>query len=70
VAVFEVSYADDRPVERVSAEWLESQGRHWVLMITCVVISRQRAIVALRVPIAGVRAIYQLSSQASGHRWP
>ena len=62
MAVFEVAYVDDRPVEWVSAEWLEPQGRHWVLMITCVVINRPRAIVALRVPIAEVRAIYQLSS--------
>jgi len=61
MAVFEVAYADHRPVERVSAEWIEAQGRHWVLMSTVVVINRYRPVVGLRVPIADVWAIYVLS---------
>jgi hypothetical protein len=64
VVLFEVAYTDRRPTERVWAEWIESHGRHVVLMITLVVINQPRAVVALRVPIADVQAIYRVSGGA------
>ncbi len=57
MAVFEVSFADGRPSERVTADRIEQQGAFVALLRMRLVVNRPREVVVLRVPVGDVGAI-------------
>lgn len=57
MALFEVVFTDDRPVETVEADECALQGAHLVFTAPVLVMGRPRAVVRRRLPAADVREV-------------